>query len=176
MEKSDFPLLAASKPLPSGGSVPPSSSHPVAPMKVSYSEIAQGSSRKMQRKGETFLLESGEICVSISNSVIEKNEHRWDDFIIPQFHAKAPSPGALHAIANGIWSNKLRNITVSKLSQKSFLIKIPCSITRQRVLAQGMWHIDNQYMFVAKWKPGLQPEIPELSYLPVWLDFHNVPP
>lgn len=41
MEKSDFLLLAASKPLPSGGSVPPSSSHPVAPMKVSYSEIAQ---------------------------------------------------------------------------------------------------------------------------------------
>ncbi|RID75173.1 hypothetical protein BRARA_B02230 [Brassica rapa] len=148
MEKSDFPPLAASKPLPSGGSVSLSSSHHAAPAKASYSAIAQGSSRKMQRKGETFLLDSGEICVSIPNSVIEKNEHR----------------------------NKLRNITVSKLSQKSFLIKIPCPITRQRVLAQGMWHIDNQSMFVAKWKPGLQPEIPELSSVPVWLDFHNVPP
>lgn len=31
-------------------------------------------------------------------------------------------------------------------------------------------------MFVAKWKPGLQPEIPELTSAPVWLDFHNVPP
>ncbi|XP_009151510.2 uncharacterized protein LOC103874832 [Brassica rapa] len=39
-----------------------------------------------------------------------------------------------------------------------------------------MWHIDNQSMFVAKWKPGLQPAIPELTSAQVWLDFHNVPP
>lgn len=166
------PLLAASPPK---DSAPPSSASPVQ-TKVSYNDIAQGSSRKMKRKGETFLLDSGEICVSIPNSVIAKNEHRWEEFIIAQFHAKPPSPGALHAIANSIWSSKLRNITVSKLSKKSFLIKIPCPSTRQRVLAQGMWHIDNQSMFVAKWKLGLQPAIPELSSVPVWLDFHNVPP
>ena len=130
----------------------------------------------MKCKGESFLLESGEICVSIPNSVIEKSEHIWESFIIAQFHGKAPSPGDLHAITNGIWSSKLRNITVSKLLKKAFLIKIPCPITWQKVIVQGMWHIDNQSMFVAKWKPGLQPEIPELTSVPVWLDFHNVPP
>lgn len=45
-----------------------------------------------------------------------------------------PSPGALHAITNGIWSNRLRDITVFKLSDKSFLIKISNPETRKRVL------------------------------------------
>ncbi|KFK35541.1 hypothetical protein AALP_AA4G004100 [Arabis alpina] len=107
--------------------------------------------------------------------VISQNIHRWENFILAQFHGKAPSPGALHAIANGIWSKRLRDITVSKLSDRSFLIRIPCPVTRQLVLAQGMWHIENQSMFVGKWEPGLTPAIPKLTFAPVWVDFRGVP-
>lgn len=120
-EPIQFPPLSGSNPSVSSGSAPPSRSVPLS--KTSWSAMVEGSNRKMKRKGEFFLLESGEICVSIPNSVIEKNEHRWESFIIAQFHGKASSPGALHAISNGIWSSKLRNITVSKLSKKAFLIK-----------------------------------------------------
>lgn len=130
----------------------------------------------MTKKGEAFFLDSGEACVEIPNSVITKNQHRWENFIIAQFNGRAPSPGVLHAIVNGIWSNRLKNIIVSKLSERSFLIKIPCPITRKKVLDQGMWHIENQAMFVVKWEPGLQPETPELTAAPVWVDFHGVPP
>lgn len=130
----------------------------------------------MAKKGDVFLLESGEICVTIPNTVIERNHHRWAEFFIAQFCWKAPSPGALHVITKGIWSSKLRNITVSKLSDKAFLIRIPCPETRKRVLSQGMWHIEKQSMFIAKWEPRPQPEVPALTSTPVWLDFRNVPP
>lgn len=131
--------------------------------------------KKLSKKGEAFLLDSGEWCVKIPDSVITKHQHRWDNFILAQFQGKAPTAGALHAIANGIWSKRLRDISVSKLSERSFLIKIPNRETRLRVLAQGMWHIEGQSMFVGKWEPGLSPKIPILTSAPVWLDFRGVP-
>ncbi|KFK41009.1 hypothetical protein AALP_AA2G073500 [Arabis alpina] len=148
---------------------------PVVQQAPTWCEVVNPTNKRMTRKGEVTVLESGELCVTIPNEVIKRNQHKWDKFILAQFHGTAPSPGALHAIANGIWSNKLRDITISKLSERAFLICIPCSITRQRVLAQGMWHIENQSMFVGKWEPGLNPEIPKLTSAPVWVDFRGVP-
>lgn len=130
----------------------------------------------MSKKGESFYLDSGELCVTIPNEVITRNQKRWESFIIGQFHGNLPSPGALHAIFNGIWSNRKRDITVSKLGPRTILIRIPDPTTRQRVLNQGMWHIEGQTMFVAAWKPGLNPSLPELTEAPVWLEFRGVPP
>lgn len=144
--------------------------------KPSWVNILTGSSGKMEKKGEPFVLDSGEICVKIPNEVISRNQKRWEAFIIGQFHGNLPSPGALHGILNGIWSNRLRDITISKLGLRTVLIRIPSPATRERVLSQGMWHIEGQTMFVAAWEPGLNPALPELTEAPVWLEFRGVPP
>ncbi|XP_010501556.1 PREDICTED: uncharacterized protein LOC104778826 [Camelina sativa] len=130
----------------------------------------------MSKKGETFILESGEMCVKIPNEVIIRNNKRWEPFIIGQFHGNLPPRGVLHAIFNGIWSNRHRDITISRLGPRTVLIRIPNSSTRQRILTQGMWLIEGQTMFVAPWEPGLNPELPELTEVPVWLEFRGVPP
>lgn len=130
----------------------------------------------MVKKGKPFILDSGELCVQIPNDVITRNHKRWESFIIGQFHGNLPSHGALHAIFNGIWRNRSRDITVSKLGPRSVLIRIPCPATRKRVLGQGIWHIEGQSMFVADWEPGLSPTMPELTSVPVWLEFRGVPP
>ncbi|KAL1225553.1 hypothetical protein V5N11_026061 [Cardamine amara subsp. amara] len=57
----------------------------------------------------------------------------------------------------------------------AFLFRIPNAATRNRVLSQGLWQIEGQTMFVAKWEPGLIPKKPELSSAPVWLELRNVP-
>ncbi|XP_020890722.1 uncharacterized protein LOC110230865 [Arabidopsis lyrata subsp. lyrata] len=57
----------------------------------------------------------------------------------------------------------------------AFLFRVPNSATRNRILAQGLWQIEGQTMFVAKWKPGPTPKKPELSSAPVWLELRNVP-
>ncbi|KFK24244.1 hypothetical protein AALP_AAs61703U000100 [Arabis alpina] len=95
-----------------------------------WSDLFKGPSGKMKKKGTPFLLDSGEICVKIPNEVIQRNHKRWDSFVLGQFHGNLPSPGALHAIFNGIWSRKLRDITISKLGSNTVLIRIPCPSTR----------------------------------------------
>lgn len=148
----------------------------VSPPRPSWRDMAKGTPHTMSKKGTPFLLESGEWCVKISNDVISRNQRKWEPFIVGQFHGNLPSHGALHAILNGIWSSKRRDITLSRLGPKTALIKVPCPATRARVLAQGMWHIEGQTMFVADYSPGFTPQMPELVEAPVWLELRGVPP
>lgn len=147
-----------------------------SPLQRSWVDLVKGPSEKMVKKGTPFILDSGELCVQIPNEVITRNHKRWESFIIGQFHGNLPSAGALHAIFNGIWSNRYQDITASRLGPRSVLIRIPCPATRKRVLSQGIWHIEGQTMFVAEWEPGLNPVMPELTEAPVWLEFRGVPP
>lgn len=138
--------------------------------------MAKGAATKMNKKGTPFQLESGEWCVKIPNEVIERNQKKWEPFIVGQFNGNLPSKEALYAILNGIWSSKKRDITVSKLGPKTVLIRVPCPVTRRRVLLQGIWQIEGQTMFVADYSPGVSPAMPVLVEAPVWLEFRGVPP
>ncbi|KAF8095166.1 hypothetical protein N665_0339s0036 [Sinapis alba] len=111
------------------------------PKKSYWLGLFKGPKATMKKKGAPFLLESGEIC----------------------FHGNLPSRGALHAILNGIWGSKAKDITASKLGPKIVLIRIPCSSTRQKVLNRGIWHIEGQTMFITKWEPSLIPTMLELT-------------
>lgn len=113
--------------------------------------------------------------MKIPNSVIEKNKKAWDSFIIGQFYEEPPPRGAVHAIVNGIWSRQRRDISVSKMDGHAFLFRVPCPISRRRILSQSLWQVDGQTMFVAKWSPGVHQKKPELSMVPVWLEFTGVP-
>ncbi|KAG7547383.1 F-box domain [Arabidopsis suecica] len=92
-----------------------------------------------------------------------------------QFYSEPPAQGTVHAIVNGIWSRFHRDISVTKMEGNAFLFRVPNSSTRNRILSQGLWQIEGQTMFVAKWKPGSIPQKPELSSAPVWLELRNVP-
>lgn len=141
----------------------------------SWADLVKGSSKSLKKKGTAFTLPSGEACVKISNSVIERNMKTWDHFILGQFYSDPPSQGTIHNIVNGIWSKHYRDIAVSKMEGNAFLFRIPNAFTRNRVLAQRLWQIEGQTMFVAKWDPGVVPVKPELTSAPIWLELRNVP-
>lgn len=132
-------------------------------------------SRSLKPEATPFTLESGESCVRIPNAVIEKNKKSWDCFILGQFYDDPPARAAVSAIVNGIWSRERRDIVVSKMDGNTFLFRVPCPNARRHILRQCIWQVDRQTMFVAKWSPGLTPEKPELSSIPVWLEFTGVP-
>ncbi|KAL0718786.1 hypothetical protein Bca4012_068109 [Brassica carinata] len=168
------------------GLAPAVSSAQNAPVQNTSVEQAQSSAEiwkgfvkpsqiKLQPKEKSFLLESGEACVTIPNSVVEKNKKAWECFIIGQFYEDSPARGAVHAIANGIWSRQKRDISVSKMEGNAFLFRVPCPNARRRILSQSFWQFDGQTMFVAKWSPGLQQVKPELTMVPVWLELTGVP-
>lgn len=131
--------------------------------------------KQLSKKGEAFTLPSGEACIKIPNSVIEKNRKSWEPFVLGQFYSDPPSQGTLHNIVNGIWSKNYRDISVSKMEGFSFLFRIPNAATRSRVIKQKLWQIEGQTMFVDKWEPGVVPTKPELTSAPIWLELRNVP-
>ncbi|RID44984.1 hypothetical protein BRARA_I01743, partial [Brassica rapa] len=148
----------------------------IAPIRAadSWCDRAKGV-KQLSRKGEAFILPSGEACVKIPNSVIEKNRKAWEPFVLGQFYSDPPSQGTLHNIVNGIWSKQYRDIAVSKMEGFSFLFRIPNAATRNRVIKQKLWQIEGQTMFVDKWEPGIIPTKPELTSAPIWLELRNVP-
>lgn len=73
---------------------------------------AKGLGKRLSRKGEAFTLPSGEACIKIPNSIIEKSRKSWEPFVLGQFYSDPPSQGTLHNIANGIWSKHYRDISV----------------------------------------------------------------
>ncbi|CAN7140228.1 unnamed protein product, partial [Brassica rapa subsp. narinosa] len=135
----------------------------------------RGKGKELEKKGTPFTLPSGEICIKIPNSVIEKNKKSWECFIIGQFYSDPPAQSLIHSIVNGIWSKQYRDITVSKLEGNAFLFRIPNVATRNRVIYQRLWQIEGQTMFVAHWEPGNLPEKPALTSAPIWLELRNVP-
>lgn len=139
-----------------------------------WRDVAKGS-RLLLKKGTSFTLPSGEACVKIPNSVIEKNQKAWECFVLGQFYHDPPSQGTVHKIVNGIWSRYYNDISVSKMEGNSFLFRIPNHATRNRVLTQRLWQIEGQTMFVGKWQPGVVPTKPELTSAPIWLELRNVP-
>lgn len=141
----------------------------------SWADLARGSAKQLTKKGEPFTLPSGEACVKIPNSVIEKNRKTWDCFVLGQFYSDPPSQGIIHNIVNEIWSRQYRDVTVSKMEGFAFLFRIPNASTRNRVINQRLWQILGQMMFVAKWEPCVIPVKPELSSAPIWLELRNVP-
>ncbi|XP_048611893.1 uncharacterized protein LOC106393218 [Brassica napus] len=145
-----------------------------APPKDTWCDLAKGVKR-LSKKGEAFTLPSGEACIKIPNSVIEKNRKSWEPFVLGQFYSDPPSQGTLHNIVNGIWSKQYRDIAVSKMEGFAFLFRIPNAATRARVIKQKLWQIEGQTMFVDKWEPGVVPTKPELTSAPIWLELRKVP-
>lgn len=75
-----------------------------------WTGLFKGNPTKLHKKGESYLLPLGESCVTIPNSVIEKNRRSWDSFIIGQFYSDPPSQGTIQMIVNGIWSKQFRTL------------------------------------------------------------------
>ncbi|CAN7096887.1 unnamed protein product, partial [Brassica rapa subsp. narinosa] len=185
--QSALPVVAVNPELQDIGAAAPSSEKSIVaalnntltppPVKPSdeWVGLFKGKGKKLEKKGEPFTLPSGELCVKIPNSIIEKNMKAWECFVIGQFYSDPPAQGLIHTIANGIWSKRFRDITVSKLEGHAYLFRIPNAETRRHVITQRLWQFEGQTMFVAHWEPGFLPEKPALTSAPIWLELRNVP-
>ncbi|XP_020883678.1 uncharacterized protein LOC110229097 [Arabidopsis lyrata subsp. lyrata] len=158
---------------------PEASKHiPDAPNPVKqdlWVSLVKGTAKQLKKQSSGFTLPSGESCVKIPNSVIEKNRKSWECFVLGQFYSDPPAQGTIHNIVNGIWSKSYRDISVSKMEGNAFIFRIPNAATRARVINQMLWQIEGQTMFVANWEPGVVPMKPQLTSAPIWLELRHVP-
>lgn len=156
-------------------SVGSASEKPESQPQPNWCDRAMGTTKPLQKKGESFILPSGEVCIQIPNSVIEKNKKSWECSVLGQFYYDPPSQNTIFNIVNGIWSKRFRDISVSKMEGNSFMFRIPNAATRYKVIQQKLCQIGGRTMFVDKWEPSVVPLEPELSSAPIWLELRKVP-
>ena len=56
-----------------------------------------------------------------------------------------------------------------------FIIQFPNCATRDRVLENGPWHIQNKPLIVRKWEPSMRSLEFNMARLPIWLHLSNIP-
>ncbi|KAF3542307.1 hypothetical protein DY000_02004550 [Brassica cretica] len=76
---------------PSGKSLPATSSSADLDPASKWRRFVSKTPSKMEPEQTPFTLESGEACVKIPNSVIERNKKAWDSFILGQFYEEPPA-------------------------------------------------------------------------------------
>ena len=55
-----------------------------------------------------------------------------------------------------------------------FIIQFPNDVTRDRVLENGPWHIQNKPLIIRKWEPGLSSLKFNMARLSIWIQLGNV--
>ncbi|XP_048626442.1 uncharacterized protein LOC125594173 [Brassica napus] len=89
-------------------------------------------------------------------------------------YEEPPAKGAVHAIVNGIGADKSATSLFRKWMDTLFYLESPVQMLEGNSQSMPL-AVEGQTMFVAKWAPGPLQEKPELSMVPVWLDFTGVP-
>ncbi|XP_024013050.1 uncharacterized protein LOC112087252 [Eutrema salsugineum] len=114
--------------------------------------------------------------ISVPDSVFD-NPPLWTDCIVGKLMSKAPHVGSIHMIVNKIWSvgGKAANVEVFVVDDSTVKFRIRDASIRTRVLNRRMWNIKNVGMVVFKWSPLAEEAQPELTSMPLWVTFKNVP-
>ena len=66
-------------------------------------------------------------------------------------------------------------IMIRPTGSNLFLIQLSNALTRDRMLEEGPWHIQNQPLIVRRWEPGLSDLEFNMAKLLLWIYLRNVP-
>lgn len=163
---SDGPGLHRSPPKTYSQSVSPSSEFPSFTVPSSISV-----------QNTVCEVNDGAIEIDLPPDLLEETKPLWSNFIVGYFIGEAPHIGTVHATVNRIWSSAGDNsmIDAQFISPKSVLFKIDNDQTRFRVLQRHFWHISDIPLVVREWNPSTMNSKPDLTMIPLWVDFKNIP-
>lgn len=119
----------------------------------------------------------GVASAAVPREVRENSEPLWKSYIIGHFIGDPPHIGKVHATVNHLWTSAEKSFKVDAhfINTKSVLFRIDDDFTRTRVLRRHFWHIADIPMVVQEWSPITVNSRPDLSAIPIWVDFKNVP-
>lgn len=116
--------------------------------------------------------------VSIPDEVLNQSQPLWTNYVVGHFvEEDAPHIGKVHATVNRIWSTPIKSFKIDAqfLNPKTVLFRIDDSVMRSRVLRRHFWHIGDIPMIVQQWCPKTTNLKPDLTSIPIWVDFKDVP-
>ncbi|KAK8625158.1 hypothetical protein V6N13_090034 [Hibiscus sabdariffa] len=119
-------------------------------------------------------LEDGEIKIKPLSEVFDAGIKVWGNSLVAQFLGKPPSSSSLVRLVNLIWG-KFGEIVVNPAGENLFLFQFPSLESRDWVLANGPWHIQNKPIILRKWEPNLKSLDFSMEKLSVWVHLSGVP-
>ncbi|KAJ4902025.1 DUF4283 domain-containing protein [Raphanus sativus] len=125
--------------------------------------------------GPRFEVKNGIADLQIPEAVLG-SDPLWKAFVVGYFIGDAPHVGSIHATVNRIWSipgNKVK-IDVQFISKTTVLFRIENDGLRQMVLRRKYWHVADIPLVVNVWTPETAASPPDLTAMPLWVDFKGV--
>ena len=124
-----------------------------------------------------FVVKDGVADINIPEEILEDAEPLWKCFVVGYFMNDAPHIGSIHATVNRIWSSqgKSPKIDVQFIDKNTVLFRIEDAQVRSRILRRKYWHIAEVPLVLNEWSPESARAPPDLSAMPLWVDFVNLP-
>ena len=92
--------------------------------------------------------------------------------MVVQLIGRIPNFGYFQKMVRLLWEEE---VDVRPVGQNLFIIQFSSSETRERVLENGPWHIQNKPLIVRRWAPGMKSLEFDMTRLPVWIQLGNIP-
>ena len=106
----------------------------------------------------------GKLRVALPEEVIEEGEMLWKNAVVAQFVGRIPNFSMFQKQVNMFWGQE-GEMDIRPAGLNLFIIQFPNCATRERVLENGPWHIQNKPLIVRKWEPGMR------SWSLTWPDY-----
>ncbi|ESQ43573.1 hypothetical protein EUTSA_v10015566mg, partial [Eutrema salsugineum] len=167
------PPVPEAAPTPSLNSPCPESS----PVTFSYASVTSDHSSSPSALVPEFVVFDGFATVTIPEEIMVDATPLWKCFVVGYFMGDAPHVGTIHATVNRIWNSteKMAKIDVQFLNKTTVLFRVVNDQMRERVLRGKYWHIADTPLIVNKWNPETAGSPPDLTAMPLWVDFRGVP-
>ena len=98
----------------------------------------------------------------------------WKGCLVGQFLDKRLSFPVVRSLVNRLWGKKeMPNISTTENGLYYFRFRDPEA--RNWVMDAGPWHLAGRPFILRTWKPGMDMLDIQLSTIPIWVKFYNIP-
>ena len=85
--------------------------------------------------------------VSLPKDVFEEGETIWQNAVVAQFIGRIPNFSLFQKLVKMLWGAD-GDVSIRPARLNLFIIQLPNAATRDKVLEEGPWHIQNQPLIV----------------------------
>ncbi|KAF7124111.1 hypothetical protein RHSIM_Rhsim12G0084200 [Rhododendron simsii] len=118
-------------------------------------------------------VENNRIVVSPSEQIEQLGQSKWEKCIVGHFLDKKLGFTAVRNIAMNIWDKfGIREVFSN---EKGFFFFLFEGDKFRQILEIGHWHFGGKLLILKMWHPHLKMEKEQLSRIPIWVHFYNVP-
>ncbi|KAF7126514.1 hypothetical protein RHSIM_Rhsim11G0120400 [Rhododendron simsii] len=114
------------------------------------------------------------LCVTIPEGVDVSGVDKWKDWVVGYFVDRKLPFTVVQSIAKNIW-RKFGIAEVLANEDGFFFFRLDKEGAFKQVVESGPWHFGSRLMVLQQWQPQMNLVKKQLTQIPLWAHFYNVP-